>query len=306
MLNVTVSERARSTGFVTLSKVKATMGFATTTDAARDARLDELIADASDAIVAFCGRTFAREEVTEHLESAGRTVLSLDRTPVAVVSEVRFVDDIIVSDDYSLNDAAAGMLYKEDRWASTKPTEQWITSERANEPGNQDWHVDYIGGYLMPADDFTASGVCIASGTDFILPALGDDDSFPILVSGERIKFAGFSNAANNGIFTVQARTRARVTVSTALTYEAPSGVIVITSRLNGNQVLPRDIERYALMTVQAWFKKERRDSDITSESIGDWSAAYASEPFSAKDNFGLPPTVAEGLRTRYARVYQG
>lgn len=304
MLNVQIVERARSTQLVALSKVKAAMGF-TTDNAARDARLSELIDDVSDAIVAFCGRTFAREDVTEHLESIGRAVLVLDRTPVSIVDEVRFKEEVLEASGYSITDPDAGFLYRDDTWDDTSRKQQWITSERAHEPGRQDWHVDYIGGYLLPNDDFVASGICTASGSTFSLPAEGETDAFPILVSGERIRFAGFANDDNNGTFIVVARTRSSVEVEGTLVHEVASGSVSITTRLYGNRVLPRDVERYALMAVQSWYHAEQRDVTKTSERIGDWSASYASEPFTAKDNFGLPPIAVAGL-ARYQRVYQG
>jgi hypothetical protein len=304
---IVILEQPRTTALTTLQHVKSDLRL-TDVNAVRDEVLERLIIDASAAIVSFCDRTFARESVTEKLQGHGQTELMLNRTPIAAVSEVRFRSEVIdpADDDsdssgWMINDAEAGFLFREDRFDDTPARDTFITSSVAPMPGVKAWAVDYVGGYLMPGDNLTASGVMSASiesdGTHgFNLPE-DDDLYFPILVAGDTVRTAGFNNAANNRRHTVVSRTRTRLVVSSILVAEPASGVASLTC-----QTLPGDLERRAIDVVKQWFLSVTKDMSITSESVDDWSAAYASAPFLAKDNYGLPPIVVAGLE-KWARV---
>jgi hypothetical protein len=304
---IVVLEKPRTTALTTLQHVKADLGL-TNVNAARDEVLARMIDDVSSAIVTFCDRTFARDSVTEKLQGYGQTELMLNRTPLALVSEVRYrgleVEEAADTDDsagWMISDKDAGFLYRGDGFDPTQPTRTFITTEYAPGPGARAWEVDYVGGYLMPGDNLTASGVMsISVGDDgsygFNLP---DDEDlfFPLLVPGDVVRTAGFNNTSNNRRHTVVSRTRTRLVVSSILTVEPASGVATMQC-----QTLPGDLERRALDTVKQWYHSIARDATVTSESIDDWSASYASAPFLAADNFGLPPLVAAGLQ-RWARV---
>lgn len=297
-------ESPRSTAFTTLAHVKSDLGL-TDVNADRDDVLTRMIDDASAAIVSFCGRQFARDTVTEKLEGYDRTTLMLDRTPIVQVTEVRFKGAVISpasgfdnDGGWSVHDPVAGMLFRQDLFTSTQPRRTWIETDIQPMAGRQDWHVDYTGGYLMPPDNLIASGAMSASASDNSFNLPDDVDLyFPIIVAGEVVRTAGFTNPVNNGKFTVVSRSRTKLVVTSALTDEPASGVHRLTC-----QTLPADLERRALDTIKFWFITIKRDMSITSESLGDWSAAYASAPFLAADNYGLPPIVAAALN-RYARV---
>lgn len=301
---IVVIEPARTTVFTTLAHVKSELTLTDVNDA-RDEVLSRMIEDASSAIVSYCDREFARATVTEKLEGYGRTTLMLNRTPLNEVSQVRYRGNVIApasgyetSFGWSIHDPDAGFLFRAAVFTSTQPIRTWIESEVIPEAGRQDWHVDYTGGYLMPGDNLVASGVMSALATDnsFNLPE-DDDFYFPIIVAGEVIRTAGFTDAANNGKHRVVSRTPTKLVVASVLADETASGFHRLTC-----QTLPADLERRCLDTVKNWFLWVKRDMSITSESLGDWSSSYASAPFLAADNFGLPPMVAAGLQ-RWARV---
>lgn len=297
-------ETARTKLFTTLARVKSELGL---TDAveARDTVLAQMIEDASAAIVTYCDREFARATVTENLEGYGRTTLMLTNTPLVEVTQVRFKANVISPASgvdniggWSVHDPNAGFLFRPALFTNTQPMQTWIETEIQPMAGRQDWHVDYTGGYLMPGDNLVASGVMSASAADnsFNLPE-DDDLYFPIIVAGEVIRMSGFGESDNNGKHTVVSRTPTKLVVASTLAEEPASGITRLTC-----QTLPADLERRALDTVKNWFLWLKRDPSITSESLGDWSAAYASAPFLAADNYGLPPIVAAGLQ-KWARV---
>lgn len=301
---IVVVESARATDFTTLAKVKAELGL-TDTNESRDDVLSRMIEDASAAIVTFCDRQFARETVTEQLQGYDRTIITLDRTPLMQVTEVRYKGVAVPpasgfdqDSGWRMQDPNAGFLFRQDLFTSTQPMRTFIETEIVPQQGRQDWHIDYTGGYLMPGDNLVASGVMSASASDnsFNLPE-DDDMYFPIIVPGEVIRTSGFTDAANNGKHTVVSRTPTKLVVESTLVDEPASGVHRLTC-----STLPADLERRCLDTVKSWFLWVKRDTSITSERLGDWQASYASAPFLAAESYGLPPLVVAGLQ-KWARV---
>lgn len=306
-MKVTIVERPRSTNLVTLEKVKQSLGL-TTTDI--DVRLTDLIEDVSSAFVEYCGKHFARSIVTEFLEGYGDKTLSLARTPVVRVDEVRFDSSVLSSSGYDVSDPQAGFLYRlqGDVWNSTQPRRQWIEAEQVNMPGEQSWNVDYMGGYLMPSDDFTASGTVAVDAADSSFTFGAVDDKWPLLTPGESVRFSGFANAANNGLFTVVTRTDTKITVIDTLITEAAAAVVTVRTNLPENEyTLPRDLVRVAIGEIRDRFMSEQRDGTITSEKIGDWSGTYGSSSKSGssgneENTFGFSQSTVRSL-TRYVRV---
>ncbi len=292
---ITVVEKARSTNFTTLAKFKSRVGI-TGTD--RDEDIRDLIAEASDSIVAFCNRKFAREAVTETLQGYGRTILAISRTPVVRFDALRYKDDTLNPSGYVLQDPEAGFLYNEDGWQNDQPIQQWIMPEIKNEKGPNNYSADYTGGYLMPDDDITASGIAVVTASDssFNLPGTGQN-YWPLVASGESIIVAGFADDANNGTFVVTSRTRTKLTVAASLVDATASGVQTFRMRN-----LPRDLESLCIQAVRFEYYANQRDPGVKSESIGDWSASYVAGTADERGNSGLPAKVEEGL-TKWLRI---
>lgn len=294
-MHITVVEQPRS---VLLTTVDAVIADLRLVNVSSDtwSLLETLVTDASDAISRSCQREFARASVTQKTVGYGRNILIVDRTPLMATSEVRYRDAAINGSGYSVYDAEAGFLWRDDGWTQSEVMTPWLTAEiRPSQPGRLDWAVDYIGGYLMPADDLVCSGTLSANALDNSFNHA--DDDFPLVITGEYIRVTGMPTSANNGRHRVISRTVSKIVVGSTLTTETASGIARLYTRN-----LPPDLERLCKMTIKDWWFTLTRDMTMTAESIGDWSAQYASAPFLAKDNYGLPPVVVAGLR-RWTRV---
>lgn len=105
---LTIITPAASNDLTTLDKVKAELGI---TGTAEDARLTQLISEASAMIAAYCGRTgFGRETLrqTERLEGTC-SAIRLDRDLAPVVSSVTVDGEALASTDYELD---GSLLYR--------------------------------------------------------------------------------------------------------------------------------------------------------------------------------------------------
>jgi hypothetical protein len=80
-----------------VTAVKAYLGVAGIDD---DALLTDLIARASDAIVAHCGRAFAAADYDEYHDGDGSDIVLLDQRPVISVSALSEDDDPVDADDF--------------------------------------------------------------------------------------------------------------------------------------------------------------------------------------------------------------
>lgn len=133
---LTILTPAASHRLTTLDAVKAELQIA---DANSDAWLDALIDQASAAIAAWCGRTFAKETVREtiHLEIAA-PFLILTRRPVLSIASLTING---VSMDPTCAEAdEAGLLY---RVESDGRRIAWL-------PGR--YAIDYESGFVLPGE----------------------------------------------------------------------------------------------------------------------------------------------------------
>jgi hypothetical protein len=105
---ITIITPATSTDLATLAAVKAELG--NLASSISDIRLGDYISQASRAIVSYCNRVFAREEVEETLRVCDmQSVLTLTRCPVAAVSTIVENDEELATEDYEV-EADTGML----------------------------------------------------------------------------------------------------------------------------------------------------------------------------------------------------
>lgn len=131
---------ASSTRLTTLDAVKADLGLS---GSANDDALGALIDQFSDAIAAWCGRTFGAATVRETQDISrlcDRRSILLERWPVIAVTSITVAGDALASDAYVL-DAAKGELLH--RGESTRFT-LWPVGETI---------VVYSTGYALPDDD---------------------------------------------------------------------------------------------------------------------------------------------------------
>ena len=112
-MSLEVLQRATWTDLIQVATVKSRLDIAAS-DSTKDDYLQELVTDASGAVVAFCNRTFARQEYSESVLLDGSEYLVLSHLPIE-----SFTDP--VADGFSLsggvtNEEEDGILFNENRW----------------------------------------------------------------------------------------------------------------------------------------------------------------------------------------------
>lgn len=151
-MGIVVVEPAISTLLTTRERAKAELGITATDD---DDLIDDMIARASSAIARETRRTFGVETVLETMDGTGSRLLGLSRTPIVEVTEV--LEDAAAVTDYTIEDAEAGALYRQDGWGRSGGLRMWGTEAFSSGyilPGYQDrrYGVTYRAGYLLPSD----------------------------------------------------------------------------------------------------------------------------------------------------------
>jgi len=147
-MSLTVTVPASSTDLTTLTTVKSFLGI---TDSASDTILALLIKASSDAVVAYCKRTFAQETIVETLEGSGRSILMLERTPVVSITRVKFDGTTMPLTEISVEKAAAGFIYREAGFYATPFLEGNIVIDQSPVRGRPLWEVTYVAGYSLPS-----------------------------------------------------------------------------------------------------------------------------------------------------------
>lgn len=112
------------------------------------ATLVRMVRQASDAIVAYCGRQFAKQEYLELVKGFGGSTLMLTRTPVVSVSAVSIDGSPIT--DFTIQDPETGALWREQGWDWTTLWSSALTM--APIPGSEEaqYSVQYFAGYDLP------------------------------------------------------------------------------------------------------------------------------------------------------------
>lgn len=152
-MGVTVDEQAATWFLTTVSRVQAELGLDAGTD---DDMFADMIDRASSAIAQETRRVFGVETVTETLDGTGSRLLGLSRTPVIDVTSVTEDGEEIT--DYSVEDRAAGALYRAVGWGRTGGLRMWGTEAFASGyilPGigaSLRYAVTYRAGYTLPPE----------------------------------------------------------------------------------------------------------------------------------------------------------
>jgi hypothetical protein len=285
-------EAPRSVAWTTVSRVKVELGIAED-DTTHDARLSAWIDELSEAMAGYCERTFARAHVEERAVGLDRSLLMVSLTPIAEVREVLDDGTVFSPHKYSIYEADVGTIYAQAGWPTTEASRQWIT--RQTVPGSApalSYSINYLGGYLMPQDDLVASGTLAVQGGAFV----SSEGDFPLLVSGELIRVAGFATAANNGRFTVQSRTGSTIIVAEALTDEAAPDTLVTLRCRN----FPLELERCLLDELKELWLSRNRSSTLESKKIGDWAETY--ETYGTQSAEGVERTFTASVQNRLTR----
>jgi len=145
-MSITVNTSAPHRELTLIEVVKSELGI---TGSSHDGLLANYIKRASDFIVSHTGREFVRETVTELLPAKGSRFMTLSRRPIVSITQVKLDGSTISSTTYSIDDANAGIVFREDRWTNTGITTSFITT-RPSGDGRRDWSIKYVAGYITP------------------------------------------------------------------------------------------------------------------------------------------------------------
>jgi hypothetical protein len=151
---ITLVERATSAILTTRETVKRELGLTSTDD---DILLSDMIVRASSAIERETRRSFGVETVTETLDGTGTRLLGLARTPIVEITSITEDETELDADEYSIEDADAGAVYRADGWGRSGGLRMWGTEAYSSGyilPGYRDlrYSVTYRAGYLLPSD----------------------------------------------------------------------------------------------------------------------------------------------------------
>jgi len=138
----------------------------TTDGGAQDARLERYIEAASAGVASYCNRTFERDDaITEKVAGNGRPRILLDRTPLLSITSITIDSSTVASDEYEIERALVGSIYKESLWPADASMGHWITKDPIAGSEDQNITVVYSGGYVtrkQNADgDFSAADVSV-------------------------------------------------------------------------------------------------------------------------------------------------
>jgi hypothetical protein len=294
---LSVTTAARSIRLTRVENVQEDLGISTDT-----AMLNRMIDEASAAIVSYCHRGFAREAYTETLPGFGNIHLMLARTPIVGTPSAVSLDSSVLT-DWSVADAAAGMLYRRAGWSWTTQAFPGLSAGGSfldfgsPIPGSEEplYSVDYVAGYLLPDQNLLAKTTISAASADNsfndsagLLPSL--------LKSGDIVTTSGFATAANNGRFVASGTptiNKVIVTGGTLVTEAAGATVTVIV------QSLPFDVEKAAIECVKTWYMARNQDTRIVEKQVGPMRIRYSESDAS----LALLPAACIGLLRPWVRL---
>ena len=142
---------ANTNALCTLAEAESLLGLTASTTI--DERVKRMILAVSDHIERVCGRKFKREAITgEKFAGYGTPVLYVARPPIdtAATIAIKFDGTAIGTDEYVVEDADDGRIYRAGGLAWTAP---YVAGAKyAQLPGHEEriWTADYTGGYRLP------------------------------------------------------------------------------------------------------------------------------------------------------------
>jgi len=200
---LTVLEAASTKQLISLEALKCILGIS---DAGDDILLETLLNAASEFIVEYTGREFARERVLETIPGYGTTQLLLSRAYVDTITSITHTGDIIT--DYIIEDPKAGILYRAGTWDWTAGIGFTLTTRPL--PGTEEpkFAVDYYGGYWLSSFDGAkpAAAVKLPASLELVCADLVqlwyNEKKSNITPGTESIRVGDYSvkNATNKGI----------------------------------------------------------------------------------------------------------
>lgn len=151
-MSITVLEPALSFDLTVKEVVQAQLELSVGTD---DSIINRLISAASSFIVEYTQRQFAREKWQELLPAYDTNWLQLNLTPIETISSVAVNGAVIT--DFIIEDAKAGLLFREKGWLSSLSFHRGITRHQLANSSLPRYKVEYFGGYVLSSHSGTAN-----------------------------------------------------------------------------------------------------------------------------------------------------
>lgn len=120
------------------------------------ARLERLIAVASDIIERYCARKFGKATaIVENVKGQGGNLLILSRSPIIQVSSIKLDGELVDPATYELKTEhkAAGMVWRDAGWAWTASSFNAMTPVDAAGMEKRSYEVTYDAGYVLPKEN---------------------------------------------------------------------------------------------------------------------------------------------------------
>jgi hypothetical protein len=136
------------TKLIRLETVKSRIGIS---DTSNDDVISELIDEASQLVTDFVGYDLAQKAYVETIPGSQHRFLLLSRMPINSVSSITFDGSAIT--DYTIHDAASGILYRELGWTRSIGYYGPINIDPL--PGSEipNWIVTYVAGFKIPGEE---------------------------------------------------------------------------------------------------------------------------------------------------------
>jgi hypothetical protein len=146
-----------ATALTTLQTVLDELSLTSDGGGVRDQRVERFINVASEWIRDYCGRELHRGGVVEGVKAYGRPTIRLSRTPIVSITSI--VVDGTELDDYSIEDAVRGRVYRSAGWPWTAAARGGITTPQVPgwETGSRIVAV-YVGGWVTPKQAADTAG----------------------------------------------------------------------------------------------------------------------------------------------------
>ena len=160
-----------SSGFTTLSRVKALLGIEPS-DTDDDAIIEDLIEEAQSVIETITGRTWGKREVKERVPGYGGTEILVDSRPIVTLHGIKFEDQTLDPDTYEIMDANAGIIHRETGFASTHSVDQSVTLQPLAGTQSPKFEVHLTAGYdLATAQTPNFPAILRRAANDFVVSA---------------------------------------------------------------------------------------------------------------------------------------
>lgn len=145
-MSITVTTPATSRKLTTRYRLRGDLEINSTQ---YDHVLDACIEEASDWVVSWTGREFAKERVVETLPAFGGFRMLLSRRPIIDIHGVTLRGTTVSTTTFDVEDYDGGILFRDRGWNTTQLIGFTITPVPTGS-GKRSWSFDYTAGYVLP------------------------------------------------------------------------------------------------------------------------------------------------------------